>query len=337
MESKISDNSIVKRDKLPLIPQGWDTLSNPQKGIRVNTYSYFSSDEVFSAIQKSIRRGLSSESIQWVLETFFTGTETRTATWNRLLVISVEDIGPADPFAITHVWNLRKNDPDNWLAIATCAKYLAECKKSRINDWSTIMFHESVKNADNALEAKGGLDCVKDLLVKSLRNKNFEDIMYWCKLLINTSHKVPSRKKNAQTMIWKSFDEVIVTNDFLTCLKEIAMSPGFRWKGNALMIIVHVVFLWCNDIFPDKLPDKMLHLGDKSLTSVYDEFITRKNHVGVPDYALDKHTQKGRLMGRDIEDFIKTGSHLENRDTRWIEIENTLRKMFISIRCPFVK
>lgn len=43
----------VIRNKLPDIPQKWNTINNNS---RSHTYSYFRVDEVMSAFQKSIRR-----------------------------------------------------------------------------------------------------------------------------------------------------------------------------------------------------------------------------------------------------------------------------------------
>jgi len=32
----------------------------------------------------------------------------------------------------------------------------------------------------------------------------------------------------------------------------------------------------------------------------------------IPDYALDKHTEEGRALGRDFKHFLEEGSRLEN-------------------------
>lgn len=58
----------------------------------------FQLDEVASALQKSIRRGLEQEAMFWALEMAESGYGQY--LWKRLLVISAEDIGPADPAAL---------------------------------------------------------------------------------------------------------------------------------------------------------------------------------------------------------------------------------------------
>jgi hypothetical protein len=32
----------------------------------------------------------------------------------------------------------------------------------------------------------------------------------------------------------------------------------------------------------------------------------------IPDFALDKHTARGKAMGKDIDDFFKEGNKLTN-------------------------
>jgi len=55
-------------------------------------------DEVTSALQKCIRRGLEEEAMYWALELADSGYGQY--LWKRLLIISVEDIGLADPQAL---------------------------------------------------------------------------------------------------------------------------------------------------------------------------------------------------------------------------------------------
>lgn len=56
-------------------------------------------DEATSALQKSIRRGLEGEAMYWALELAESGYGQY--LWRRLMVIAAEDIGIADPQALT--------------------------------------------------------------------------------------------------------------------------------------------------------------------------------------------------------------------------------------------
>lgn len=83
------------RYSLPKIPEGWDTLKNPQTCMRPSpkTYSYVSYSIASSAMQKSIRRGLWPESAFWMMECFKSGPPMRTNIVRRLLIIASEDVG----------------------------------------------------------------------------------------------------------------------------------------------------------------------------------------------------------------------------------------------------
>ena len=62
-------------------------------------------DEAVSALQKSIRRGLEEDAMFWAAE-----LETRyhDYLWKRLQVISIEDIGIADPQVVLYVAEMRR-------------------------------------------------------------------------------------------------------------------------------------------------------------------------------------------------------------------------------------
>ena len=53
----------------------------------------------------------------------------------------------------------------------------------------------------------------------------------------------------------------------------------------------------------------------------------------IPDYAFDKHTEKGRALGRDFKHFLEEGSQLENElpveenyRSRLLEMLDTIEK-----------
>ncbi len=73
--------------------------------MKLQTGQGYPFDEVASAIQKSIRRGLEVDAMYWAAE-----METRYPDylWKRLQVISVEDIGIADMQTVLYVAEMRK-------------------------------------------------------------------------------------------------------------------------------------------------------------------------------------------------------------------------------------
>src|SRR3972149_3112598 len=135
---------IIERDNLPVIIKDWNPIENKEKfnsgGMAMKTYNYFDPADVSSAYQKAVRRGFNSDAIQWALELFWTNRNRRTNIWNRSLVISVEDIGPANPLAILQVLYLYEHYPEDPNAIATVSLILAQSKKSRVNDWAACIY-----------------------------------------------------------------------------------------------------------------------------------------------------------------------------------------------------
>jgi len=103
-------------------------------------------DEVASALQKSIRRGLEEDAMFWAVE-----METRFPDylWKRLQVISVEDIGIADPQTVLYVAEMRRlyqelkkeydKEPKRKsrsfrMVLANAILSMCRSKKSRIGD-----------------------------------------------------------------------------------------------------------------------------------------------------------------------------------------------------------
>jgi replication-associated recombination protein RarA len=101
---------------------------------RTEHYDLF---EVLSALQKDIRRGVEEEALIFALELEAFG---QTILWNRLKIISSEDIGPANPAAVLLISELEKQylnaklDPSRLLFVANAVVCLCRSPKSRIAD-----------------------------------------------------------------------------------------------------------------------------------------------------------------------------------------------------------
>lgn len=51
---------------------------------------------------------------------------------------------------------------------------------------------------------------------------------------------------------------------------------------------------------------------DNLLNVVYGEIQHEERKLAMPDYAIDKHTLRGRMLGRGLEDFLTEGVRLNN-------------------------
>lgn len=98
-------------------------------------------DLVISAMQKCIRRGEEDKALRMAYELYITSNFHEEKMWNRLLVISVEDIGFGDVTAPNFVYTmnqLRKEFPygdgDRPIFFMHAIRYMCKCKKERSTD-----------------------------------------------------------------------------------------------------------------------------------------------------------------------------------------------------------
>ena len=105
--------------------------------------------EVVSALQKHIRRGEVTKALTMAFEMV---PHFRQYLWNRLVIISMEDIGPGDPQAMILVatmmdhffmfWQIKKEGPCR-LALANAVLHLCRAKKSRVaNHLQMVVTHK---------------------------------------------------------------------------------------------------------------------------------------------------------------------------------------------------
>src|SRR3990170_5481669 len=125
----------IERGNLPKVSEDF----KEKDGIYVPTYSGFQPAEATSAMQKAIRRRWYSDAYQWGLELYRTGKQLRTIAWNRLIIISFEDVGIADPYACLDVYELYQNKTESNFIKAIYRLCLA--KKSRIADNAAHVYY----------------------------------------------------------------------------------------------------------------------------------------------------------------------------------------------------
>lgn len=324
-------SSAIEREDPPKIPDGWDCIKNEQKGLHGYSYSHFRLDEVSSALQKAIRRGL-VEAYQWALEMFYVNTPVRTNLWNRLLVMCLEDVGPADPLLIIKIWDLMK-DRNNALSVVKAVYLLINAPKSRVNDWG---YHVTVVEEK---DKKSDCKVILETYIKALTEKNTIVCLYLTRLLWHLNEGNESKEKikiekqllkeydeplknnNPMYIHWIAYNKVIKGNQYLLKLREIALSTNWRWRGNSNLIYCQIIHLWCYgrlprnaEYGPIKFPED---LGD-----IVSKHLTREVIVGMPDHALDKHTHRGSTMGRGLQHFIEVGGILNNVDSVWKPLDD---------------
>lgn len=102
----------------------------------------YNDDEVKSALQKDIRRGLEDKALYWAFELAYEGKSSFGWLRNRLEVIAYEDIGMANPDLVNYVSQATKdmdkfykNDNKEWeMVLAYIILLLCRSPKSRLVD-----------------------------------------------------------------------------------------------------------------------------------------------------------------------------------------------------------
>jgi replication-associated recombination protein RarA len=113
----------------------------PDPWQRTTTESGFPADEVISALQKSIRRGLTENAVLLGWEMFITSPELEEKMWARLQVISVEDVGYGNldaPVLVDTLYRMHQRfarpEHDRFLFAAHAIRVMASGRKDRTTD-----------------------------------------------------------------------------------------------------------------------------------------------------------------------------------------------------------
>lgn len=108
---------------------------------KITTRNGYAADEVISALQKSIRRGLEEQACMFAYEMYISSPQLEEKLWRRLLTISVEDIGMGNPNAAVIVNNLYQMsrqfeyaDGDRPIYFVHAIRYMCQCEKDRSSD-----------------------------------------------------------------------------------------------------------------------------------------------------------------------------------------------------------
>jgi replication-associated recombination protein RarA len=118
---------------------------------RTSTEHGFPADEVISALQKSIRRGLLENALLLAYEMYITSPEMEQMLWSRLGVISVEDIGLGNaqaPILVDTLFQMHQRYPrpehDRFLFAAHAVRVLAGGQKDRTTDEMATWAKQSI-------------------------------------------------------------------------------------------------------------------------------------------------------------------------------------------------
>lgn len=168
-------------------------------------------DLVISALQKCIRRADEYTATRMAYELYITSTFHEEKMWNRLLVISVEDIGFGNteaPIFVKTMYDLHKEynygDGDRTIFFIHAIRYLCRCKKERSSD--------NLKNVIMRENERGIIPEIPDFAIDMHTIKGRErgrDVFYF---LDEASKGMP---------LWEEYDDSYRQEYYKWCQREL--------------------------------------------------------------------------------------------------------------------
>ena len=308
-------------------------------------------DIIKSGLQKSIRRGLLEESLNYTIEgDLYSLVENkgvakgnRTNLINRLRIILVEDLFNWQIVNLVRDWftkwdELRTTDFSRkyLLSIVTA---MTKSKKIRLlSDLKVYMLrddYQKVIDVKNPLfegwESKGDTELEKfEYLFKK---SNFNCLYWMSKILDNV------KLYNDLWKILKSDSRTKNNISLLTTLNSLQILQSQLTKNHKekyLYYIFGVALIILNDKINWKTTKQEILFSDEQANQKYFEFIEKWNKTNLPytgvgwlseDIVVDKHTFTGKIKGKTAWDFAIKGSLVENEDTNFLF--KNLREIYI--------
>jgi replication-associated recombination protein RarA len=151
-------------------------------------------------------------------------------------------------------------------------------------------------------------------LQKEVRRGNEEDALYWALELEQIAPDKPNLLWNRLKVI--ATEDISIAHTFLSCLIEVLYKRylEFRGKDESRLFLAHAILALC------RAPKS--RIADEFLEVVKGEMMEGKK-LEIPDYALDKHTARGRAKGRGMEHFLTEGAKLVNESQ---EVKNPYKE-----------
>jgi len=170
----------------------------------VQTAHGFAADELVSALQKSIRRGMVENAALVAYEMFASGPDFEDQVWRRLQIISVEDVGfgrVESPLVIRALDEFRhgaeRDSPDRLIYLIHAVRLLATSPKDRTSDELATW----VREATNSGAAKP--EVLDDFIdMHTLRGQRMgRDYAHWFTKGARVENEMPERDQTYRNRI----------------------------------------------------------------------------------------------------------------------------------------
>jgi replication-associated recombination protein RarA len=185
-----------------------DTKRDPW--VDVKTFHGYPADQIISAIQKEIRRGNSENGVLLAYEMVLTSPALEDYLWQRLMVISVEDIGfgePTAPVLINSLYQMLQTFDQSLgerkLFAIHAVRYLCRCLKDRSSD-------EMIVWVKQATERKGLRPTIPDYALDMHTAEGSamgRGLRHFFEVGAHLNHEDPDRDLKYRKRIFEILDE----------------------------------------------------------------------------------------------------------------------------------
>ncbi|MEQ9365599.1 MAG: hypothetical protein RIF32_15245 [Leptospirales bacterium] len=266
------------------------------------TFSGHSLFDVASALQKSVRRGLEEEALHWAIDLERAGYGEY--AWKRMRIMTSEDIGLANPGLPPCIASLyatwKACDDDTRRAVFVQAvRTLVRSQKSRLVDHALMVFYHLAETNPFNMDSLRLVNKLRAALEKREERKALHLAAYMNRTGLVDCVWSALRVAGAN----RSFDEMYIApaiHSLHEIWGQVRKKNDDKHEPERLMLM-HAVLLHTRG-------EESFNL-DKVVRNYYSGTWRKRE---IPEYAHDKHSLRGRRMGRGVRHFFEEGAFLKN-------------------------
>lgn len=306
------------------------------KGLNASkTYSGVDFDVAKSALQKWIRRGEVEKALMIATEMFrFSEIEGADAAvtnlYNRLAIIANEDIGPANLPLVLEITDIVENGKRNYYELLAMVQLMCQSSKTRIMSHLYYVYvalcDETQKYSASEYPScsflqEGDPNFANEFLgmaKKCLSEKNFSAFTWIynyksfsldCEISKRKKfHKGNNKTGKPDILIWYLLREFLPEETH-----DILVKAYYNHTENRPFLSCALTAILFNRVAEKGCRVQELAKCWSSSETV--NLLLEGNYsLVVDDYAIDKHTKKGREMGKNTKNFVEEGALVNNQD-----------------------
>lgn len=312
------------------------------------SYTGYTTGLLKSALQKYIRRGMVDKALQAAFELFrfseVGGDNIVSNLYNRLSIISCEDIGPANLPLCGQVCGLVNDKNRDPAILAAMVEHMALSQKTRMMShvWYVFCTHDG--RAISPLPLEKDFDPGEDIqenvedhilspyalaFLERMKRKDlnaFTWIWYFFKLCADKKVKLTpmypmgKRTTNPKILLWEMVrklrnDNIVdaLCRSFFEYENRNRPIKGKTSRDESRCYLATIVL---SLLFPEDQPPIDMNVEAEKWRDNprLQELLTGKYSFQIDEsYVHDKHTVEGRSMGATRSQFVTEGAHVENQ------------------------